>query len=148
MGRSVSVPGNAALVAYDRWQTEWTEEEIAEVIEELGYDPSQYEWCMEQEWKDYLDWVEETAMRSWPSLQPVDEWQGEFHVLLENSMGKLGVSEYMGVVAICFIPNPDNNFSQSWATKILHTFHREFGSMIKLGTFSNGESVYTLKATA
>ena len=134
MGRSVSVPSNAELTAY---------QDVSHI---------------EDEW-DYRDWIEDIKCMAecrWPSLERVDnEWLGnEERIILENSFIKIGVSEYCGLACI-FVVNANeeesyyedvsrlHNLAKGFISRIENKFNKEFGEYCKKGTFSDGTSFYT-----
>lgn len=105
----------------------------------------------EDNFQNDVGWVTEYMQELWPSLYPVDRWVGrEVHVVLENRLVEVSVSEYCGLVALCIAPRSDlsdygdntRGLGIRWAESVSERFRRTFGSYAKLGTFSNGESVY------
>lgn len=130
MGRGVSTPRDAFYTVYRELKLEDMQED---------YD-----------WKEYLEHIQEEAIRKWPSLYRVDTWAGhEDHVILQNDLVQMGVSEYGGVAAIWVKPrefeesahaNPD--LAANWASQIEKGFTETFGQFYKEGSMSNGESVY------
>jgi len=79
-----------------------------------------------------------------------DRWAGrEDLVILSGELSEISVSEYDGVVAICLAPlDPDNDSHVSACRRATPYFNAilqaAFGKQAikKVGTFSNGESVY------
>ena len=110
------------------------------------------------DWEDFLEWVVSEAQRIAPSLQSADRdvshwnYRTENRVILENRHSEVSVSEYCGLVAISLAPRsdwegyPDENSLESlgaqWRARIAGRFASSLGTLRKLGTFSNGESVY------
>jgi hypothetical protein len=126
MGRSVSTPTahNIAAVAYRTWEPE---------------DEDLLDW----EWQDLLDWIKEAAQAQWPSLTECDKWLGrEDRAVLENCHCYIGVSEYCGLVAVWLVDKDETILGNVWCAKIEEKFEELFATCRKLGTFSNGESVY------
>jgi hypothetical protein len=82
-----------------------------------------------------------------PSLKVCDYWVGrESRAIVENDKCLVAVSEYCGVVSLACVPKADR-FADYAASINLYPAVECFGeSIIKLGTFSNGESVYERKA--
>lgn len=123
MGRSVSYPVAAVAVAYQD-------------VHDMD------EW----DWTNFEEWIEDTAQDQWPSLDYCDKWLGrEDHVLLENNHCYIGVSEYCGLAAIWLVYKDDGDYPQlaeSWAFRIMPKFEEMYSDLRKVGTFSNGESVY------
>lgn len=79
-----------------------------------------------------------------------DRWAGkEDHVILSGELSEISVSEYAGVVAVCLAPlDPDNDSHRAACHRAAPYFYAilqaAFGAtaLRKVGTFSNGESVY------
>lgn len=126
MGRSVSTPHNAVAVAYAHrsFEDEW-------------------------DWEDFEYDFKYRCKRRWPSLEDEDRWIGrENHVLLENQHARIGLSEYMGLVAMWIVPQEDewypehNSLHEHWCNQIADRFKRVFGELLHVGTFSNGEAVF------
>ena len=87
--------------------------------------------------------------------EPCDRWTGrEDHVILEGELSEISVSEYCGIVAVCLAPlDPDIvthvNACAAAAPYFFALLQKAFPDSFlrKVGTFSNGESVYeTLQA--
>jgi hypothetical protein len=132
MARSVSIPCNATEIAY---------QDVSE------HDRETFQW--------FLDDIRDHARSLWPSLRDCDTWLGrEDHAILENDLCYLGVSEYLGLASVWLVPKdyPDSGYvgghayiyplAVNWISRIAPTFHRAFGQYRRIGTFSNGESVY------
>jgi hypothetical protein len=138
MGRSVSTPHNAALVAFVDWfDGTYTDEETGE---EIQRQPESYDW------DDYMDCTRDHAKSLWPSFEDTDRWLGrEDRVLLENRLAYFGVSEYCGLAAIWIVPKDHGGYPElanSWVSQISTKFHANFGELRKVGTASNGEAFF------
>lgn len=127
MGRSVSTPPDS-IVAYT-------------TIDLNGDSIDQ------QDEFDFM--VEEFTFRIcelWPSFQPDYGWAGrEDRVLASNGHALAGVSEYCGLVAfwLTIRETPDNeDLANHWLSQAEPKFKREFGTLRKVATASNGESFY------
>ena len=121
MGRSVSTPRNAILVAYRH----------TEVEDSL-------------EWEFVVEGIQESAKSCWKSFDNCDEWLGrEDHAILENGLAYIGISQYCGLTAIWLAPKDDEcNLCNGFASRIENRFNQLFGEFRRIGTFSNGEGVY------
>lgn len=125
MARSVSYP-RGALVAFSY------------LDEEMDY----------FDFQDFLESEREYVSSLWPSLHAADHWRGhEDHVLAANSLVEFGISEYCGLVAYWLVPREDlepslEAFAQRWIDQVSPRFLKTFGTLRKLGTFSNGEAVF------
>ena len=148
MGRSVSTHRNAIATQY-----------IFPVFDED-------EISLYDVWDDFLDDVRQIlngeagvdsgmminghAFTGFDGYKEDDRWAGrEDHVILSGELSEISVSEYAGVVAICLAPlDPDNDSHRSACHRAAPYFYAllqsAFGSaaLKKVGTFSNGESVY------
>lgn len=137
MGRSVSTPNNAYLVAFCDWYNPDPEDEDGTPT---NREPEDYDW------EDYLDGVTSYATELWPSLSSCGnrKWLGrEDRALLENHLVYLGVSEYCGLSAIWVVPKDGKpELAEHWCDQIRGKFQKAFGNLRKLGHMSNGEGVY------
>ena len=132
MARSVSVPTGAFVVAY-----EWLEQSHD------GDDSNFYG-------DEFLEDVTCRAEELFPSLRECNEWLGrEDRAILENSFAYFGVSEYCGLVSIWMVlkDQDDHNvhLAEHWAAQVSTKFKEVFGTLTKVGTFSNGEAIFEKK---
>ena len=116
-----------------------------------GEDGDDFEW----EFECFVDHVIDAASVAFPSLYRFDCWRGrEDHVLLRNAFADLGVSALGHMVSIWIVERADNSYfdadyrhcrsgrAQQWLRAIAPRFRQMFGDYERLGTMSNGESVY------
>lgn len=96
----------------------------------------------------------EKMQKLFPSMRACDKWLGrEDHAVLENAFCYFGISEYSGCVSL-WLADKDRDFGASpaivehWKEQVKPKFQKNFGTMVKLGTFSNGESVFQRKEKA
>lgn len=135
MGRSVNYARNATAVAY-----------IAQ--DEVEGDFTQ------EAWDDFKEDLTNILTDKFPSLKHCKHWEGnEVLFFLENGLCKIALSEYCGLVSVSLVPQDgdytNENLANAYCKKIKHSFHKVINegysnSLIKLGTFSNGEGVYEL----
>lgn len=123
MGRSVSYPTNA-VVAYSTFEGEDADDFRFEVIEAFrGVIADMY-----------------------PSAYECDRWIGrEDHAVMENGHAYFGVSEYCGLVAYWVVAKDyadSEALADRWVASIAKRFQATFGTLRRLGTFSNGEGVF------
>jgi len=148
MGRSVSRPSNAFAVAYIDvldFGYQHTDDEGNE-IENPEYDELQGQ-C---DWEFFIDDLKYRAKKLFPSMQECDEWlDNEDHVILENRFAYFGVSEYCGLASVWMVLkdnlseyNDVTGIAENWAKQVESKFEKEFAELRRIGTFSNGESVY------
>lgn len=131
MGRSVSVPREAIARAYT-----YIEED----------DLQDFDFIIED--------FQESVKSLFPSFVECDKWLGrEDHAVLENNFAYAGISEYCGLVCYWMVLKQDVEdvessslgLAQRWACQVTKKFVDTFGTLIKLGTFSNGEAVFGSK---
>lgn len=131
MGRSVSVPSRAQLVAYAPLELDedYELDFESEVIEPLRYQ----------------------LTKAFPSLYEDDDWlDREDHVILKNRHAQFGISEYCGLLSIWAVPYNDDEqagLHAAWLGQIAAKFgavvQATFGTrLVKCGSFSNGEGFY------
>lgn len=131
MGRSVSTHPDAVATVFIRWECEEPDD------------------C-HHEWESFLEDIFDNVLEpKYPTLEKCSRWEGrENHVIAQNQYCEVSVSEYCGVVAICLAPK-SIGLAQAWTHRIANAWHKHVTrmykscAMAKLGTFSNGESVYT-----
>ena len=129
MGRSVSVPSGAAVVAYAALE------------------------CEEQwEYDDIKDNLIEALCEAFPSAYESDRYLGnEDVVLVQNKIAFIGLSEYCGLASFWIVPRTDSDQQEAlganWANKVEAKFKKVIADVVgpvyyKQGSFSNGEGVY------
>jgi len=133
MARSVSTPYNAVKVSYAAFE---------------GDDP--------YEWDDAVGYMQELAREMYPSLDTSNGWiDRENRVVLENTLARITVSEYCGLVAVAVVPKGDvdsyyadevriANLAKRWCSKLnLGALAACFGTpLISRGYASNGEQFF------
>lgn len=140
MGRSVSTPSNARHVFYLAWMDDHEDEDG----NEIAWDDADY-W--QHEW-DYViyDLREHVLLDLFPSVLPLDRWHGrEDRIIAANGLAEFGISEYMGIAAVWVIPYwlAPEGLANAWIDKVWPKVKDRFPSRLaRMGTFSNGESVY------
>ena len=111
--------------------------------------------------EDFSDDLKTLLKEAFPSLEPDEKWLGrEDKALLSNSYAYFGWSEYCGLVAVWVsAKEPDYRASSAWEAmqdKWIKSIEKRFAKTVgkswgapltKLGTFSNGESVFAQKKT-
>lgn len=150
MGRSVMTLSDATSIAYQTFKPSHYCDEHEDF--DCGCDIYCDANCdHSEEFRDLLTWIEERVIELWSSFTGTDRWIGnELHVIAENAHSVIAVAEYMGMVSINLGPNydrdtfwrDDNALGEHWRKQISARFEKEFSEFTKLGTFSNGESVY------
>lgn len=107
------------------------------------------------DWDMFVEDLQDNVLQPrYRSLRKCDRWQDrEDHVILENDHFEISVSEYCGCVAVCLAPRLvgyDRIDRARWslAERMADNFEKHVQKMFKscamakVGTFSNGESVY------
>jgi len=167
MGRSVSRPLNAQVVAYAHVTSSY----YCRVCNEQADAHDECDGCKSEgrvpdiqfdddlthmNWDDDMVNLSAALQRAFPSLRKADRWLGrEDHVVLENNLAAVTVSEYCGLVAVCLVPErrdayetrDDDPLSVQWIASAEARFRKivaeTFGiELAKLGTMSNGEGVF------
>jgi hypothetical protein len=128
MGRSVSFASGAACVVF--------------LNPDFGEDADH------GAWEDFVEDVRNVVREKYKSFRSEDRWlEREVRSILVNRYARVAVSEYCGLVSISLVPT-DDALAESWCATIADAFkqhiHKRYpdSSLVKLGTFSNGESVY------
>ena len=122
MGRSVNYLTNADAVYFHQLD----EEEI-------------------QDFDFLLEDIREHVMYKYPEFEAVDEWEDrDVNVILQSPLVEIAVAEYRGVISLSVrtLEEADQTKASTW---IEHFFKRAIAPWAKaqkIGTFSNGESVY------
>lgn len=109
-------------------------------------------------WGDFIDNLTSSMHAAFPSLDHTDTWTSrEDHAILANAHCYVGISEYCGLVSVWAILRPDildaasdEEFAEAriWcdtldAGAFANAVRAANGEILrKVGTFSNGESVY------
>ena len=108
---------------------------------------------------DFKEDLKTLLAEAFPSLEPDERWLGrEDKALLSNSYAYFGWSEYCGLVAVWVsAKEPDYRASSAWCAmrdrwlasiekKFAKTVGKAWGTpLTRVGTFSNGESVFAQK---
>jgi len=147
MGRSVNYLSNAEYVIY--FTADW----INENDENGEYDS----FLSKLNWNDFIINLKSEIKSKLKSYYNCDKWENkENHIFLENDLCEIAISEYCDLFSLS-IRAKDNEFytsnnykeglSKYHAKQIKNTLIQSLKNcgceiLNKLGTFSNGESVY------
>ena len=102
----------------------------------------------EEEIQDFdllIEDIREHVMYKYPDFEAVDEWEDrDVNVILQSPLVEIAISEYRGVISLSVrtLEDADQAKASTW---IEHFFKRAISPWAKaqkIGTFSNGESVY------
>ena len=110
---------------------------------------------------DFNEDLKNLLKEAFPSLNPDEKWLGrEDKAILSNTYACFGWSEYCGLVAVWVAAKePDYRASSAWEAmrdkwiasiekKFAKTVGKAFGTPLnKVGTFSNGEAVFSKKGS-
>jgi len=130
MGRSVSYLSHASKIAYFK-------------CPEIEY-PEDFQYQV-------IEIIQDSIMRVFPSIEVTDRWAGrEDHIICENGHAEIAVSEYCGLCSLSIRVRQDSEhpeISEHWINQIWPRLEKEMIQLFenvyqKVGTFSNGESVY------
>jgi hypothetical protein len=107
----------------------------------------------------FIEYLQEQFMNKYKSLRTCDicEHRDETSIILFNDFVEIGISEYCGLTSISmrireYIREPEYNedasklgLAQRFTNNMSIWMDKNIGSLNKIGTFSNGESVYEKK---
>ena len=163
MARSVSYPKGAIWVLYCTLGL-YEPESCYECIAESGVVDPDCEVCngageipaddetIKWRWRDFVDELRTGLKRIAPSLEDSDRWLGkEDYVLLENGHASIGLSEYMGLVAVWCVPKENEDglhspLAEHWCdsieTKVERLLDTIATRLVRVATASNGETFY------
>lgn len=128
MGRSVDYLNNASEVIYC-----YIDSEDEYAFEDFYYNLT----------NDLLD--------KYHLLDTCERWDGkETKIFLESKLVEIGISEYCGLVSVSIRPNQyrgaNDYLAENWIAKTEAGFRKICANysetLRKIGTFSNGESIY------
>lgn len=126
MGRSVSVPSGAALVAYAGFECEEGDDfAFSDSVDNFVYE----------------------LKAAFPSVDADSGWAGrEDKIIASNRLAKFCVSEYCGCVALSVVPE-DNPLAEKWVASIAAKFNKAVGNAwgdryVKVAVASNGEAFF------
>ena len=137
MGRGVSYPSNCSVVCFRAFEIEDSEDTDLAAIK--------FDWFIED--------TRGMCRECWPSMCTCDKWlDREDHAILENNHCYIGISEYCGLISIWLLSKAEDlacsgysdspNLADYWCSQISKKFEEMFGNLVRLGTMSNGISVY------
>jgi len=88
------------------------------------------------------------VLAHYPSVWTSDGWIGrEDRIVAMNRYARFGLSEYCGCIAYWVVLRDDidpdlEGLAQRWFDQIEAKFEQRFATLVRLGTFSNGEAIY------
>lgn len=145
MGRSVSYP-YGAHVAYAEWDQGRIDDENDSGT--AHYDDSE----ARQDWDCIVDSFRDAVLTHYPSTWSVDDWIGrEDRVVARNAYACFGLSEYCGCIAYWVVLRGRvdagrEGLAERWFSQIERSFEKRFATLERLGTLSNGETVFRVIA--
>jgi hypothetical protein len=138
MGRSVSYLNNSVFVLY------------------FPFDYSENPEDDNMNWDDMIENLKYEIKAKLPSYHKTDEWDNrETRIILKNNLCNIGISEYCGLVSLSVAPKNNEydvwheSFALRHAQQIKGTLEKVLNDLglkrlSKIGTFSNGESIFEL----
>jgi hypothetical protein len=102
----------------------------------------------DEEMQDFdllIEDIQEHVIYKYPEFEAVDKWEDrDVNIILQSDLVEIALSEYCGVISLSVrtLEEADQTKAASW---IEHFFKRAIAPWAKarkIGTFSNGESVY------
>lgn len=106
----------------------------------------------EAAWDDLIEDIQFFLINRFPSFSKADRWpERESHCILDNYLCDIVISEYCGLVSLGVVPTGMDDYEENttglahaWCEKNVVPFvYETWGQLQRLGTMSNGESVYT-----
>jgi hypothetical protein len=151
MGRSVDYLNRSERVNYFQWPTLWVYDEDTDQDVETDelWDAS-----------DVISDIQEYITDKYPGFDPCSRWDGrETHIILEGYGVEIGLSEYCGLATLSIRIDQSildycdtDEEAEAEETKIRNWIHdnwdqasEHWNQYRKIGTFSNGESIYETK---
>lgn len=113
----------------------------------------------QMDWDDFKDNIIATLQKRYPSLETATGWDDETSIILENTFCEIGIAEYCGCASLSIrVKDVDGYYDRDTSGLAAHWVDVAWTGMIaaldkempwanrlnRLGTFSNGESVYQL----
>ena len=130
MGRSVNYARNALKVWYFPYES----------------DPDDGD----ENWTSLIHEIRVTLCSIIPSFEPYSKWTDrELLCILRNNYSEIVISEYCGLCSLSFVMRDDVErpaLAEHWMRQVVNGIDCELLKVLnlvrKVGTFSNGESVY------
>ena len=145
MGRSVNYLNNAERVNYFQWPVLWVYDEDTDTDVET-----------DEYWdaREVIEDIQETIISNFPEFDRCNRWDGrEVHVILEGYGVEIGLSEYCGLASLsvrvleCYDLDDQDAYDKAlkWIDDNWDDASKYWNRYQKIGTFSNGESIYETK---
>ena len=151
MGRSVDYLNRSERVNYFQWPTLWVYDEDTDTDVETDelWDAS-----------DVISDIQEYITDKYPGFDKCSRWDGrETHIILEGYGTEIGLSEYCGLATLSVRVDEgpleysmddqeyeaDRQKALNWIRDNWDQASEYWNQYRKIGTFSNGESVYETK---
>lgn len=150
MGRSVSCPSRAVQRAYV--DIDWMSQH-----EDDDGKPIEDDYLSECNWDDSVAELRAALAKRYKSVDECDKWlDREDHAISENQHAYIGVSTYCDMLCVWVVPKEPQGYSNerpelsaAWCRRIgasflevIETVYGKANVVRRVGTFSNGESVY------
>jgi hypothetical protein len=158
MGRSVSYPRGSIVCfedissfGYIKTCPECNCQCYEDKCDECDFDLSQVEATYDEyyaidEFETYIDNLRYSITEKYSSMNQCDAWiSREDRAIMENRFSYIGISEYSGLLSIWMVPKEDVTGAKIYVSMRANGFFKSFGTLKKIGIFSNGESVFEKK---
>lgn len=136
MGRSVSYLSNAQRVSYFEWPM-YEDEYGNEIYDEADF---------------VIENIQQGIISDFPDFSTADKWDGrEDHIILQGYGTEIAISEYCGLCSLSIRVDSscydDGNVEEieSWIDDNWDKISSGYNMYERVGTFSNGEAVFTKK---
>lgn len=100
------------------------------------------------EFQDMVEYMRELFVESFPSMDLDSKQEGETSIIVSNKLVEIGVSEYCGALSVSIRAREERKglgekFAYRIQKRVIDIVKNSTGNaMSRVGTFSNGESVY------
>ena len=141
MGRSVNYHSDTYKKIYLRYE-----------LDEADYD----ECIAEENWEFFEEYIMEAIQEVASSFTKCkEEWHDqEVKKIAQNNLCSVWISEYCGFISLSFVPNEDDytdrktGLAKHWIDQVFPKIQKKLINAIevlnKIGSFSNGESIFEL----
>lgn len=104
----------------------------------------------EEENEYIIEDIQQSIISEYPEFWEVSEWENnEVHIILQSHTVEVGISEYCGLFSLSIRIRDEVNLEEEeehevneWLTIHASKLLKPYNEMRKIGTFSNGESIY------
>lgn len=102
----------------------------------------------EEENEYIVEDIQQSIMSDYPEFWEVSKWEGnEGHIILQSHTVEIGLSEYCGLFSLSIrvregLDEQEEKEAHEWLTVHASKILDPYNEMRRIGTFSNGESIF------